>query len=187
MTHMDSLHAESTGRRRFLRQTLFGSAALFVAPLIPAKILRKQTARNTAPALLFFTQEEYAVMSAAAARLTGFPAGAPDSRDTIDAALRADKFLSTEDPEIQDQIHLLLTIFNSPIAALFFSFEFSRFTSMDDKAQDGYFEGWMTSSLGFRRTGFQALKRLSMSMVYTDQRSFGEIGYHGIEAPGGAR
>ena len=58
---------------------------------------------------------------------------------------------------------------------------------MDDKAQDGYFEGWMTSSLGFRRTGFQALKRLSMSMVYTDQRSFGEIGYHGIEAPGGAR
>jgi hypothetical protein len=187
MTHTDSLHAESTGRRRFLRQTLFGSAALFVAPFIPAKILRPQNGRKTAPPLLFFTQEEYAVVSAAAARLTGFTAGAPDAKDAIDAALRADKFLSTEDPEIQDQIHLLLTIFNSPIAAFLFSFEFSRFTGMDDKAQDGYLEGWMTSSLGFRRTGFQALKRLSMSMVYTDERSFEEIGYHGMELPGGAR
>jgi len=184
---MDSLPGTTIGRRRFLRQTLLGSAALFVAPFIPAKILRVQTARNSAARLLFFTQEEYALFSAAAARLTGFPPGAPESKETIDAALRADRFLSTEDPEIQEQIHLLLTIFNSSITAFFFNFEFSRFTSMDVQAQDRYLGGWMTSSLAFRRTGFQALKRLSMSMVYTDERSFGEIGYHGIEAPGAAR
>jgi hypothetical protein len=45
----------------------------------------------------------------------------------------------------------------------------------------------MTSSFGFRRTGFQALKRLSMSMHYTDERSWEEIGFHGMELPGGAR
>ena len=187
MTEIDSRAARFTGRRRFLRQTLFGSAALFIAPLIPAKILRPQAGRKTIPKLLFFTPEEYTVMSAAASRLTGFPPPDGEPGKTIDAALRADKFLSTEDPEIQDQFHLLLTVFNSPLAALFFSFEFSRFTSMDERAQDGYLQGWMTSSLAFRRTGFQALKRLSMSMVYTDPRSFEEIGFHGIEAPGAAR
>lgn len=187
MTKFESLAPRSTGRRRFLRQTLVGSAALLVAPLIPAKILRPQAGRKTDPKLLFLTQEEYTVMSAAASRLTGFPPPDGESGKTIDAALRADEFLSNEDPEIQDQIHLLLTVFNSPIAAFLFNFEFSRFTSMDDAAKDRYLNGWMTSSLGFRRTGFQALKRLSMSMVYTDEHSFEEIGYHGIEAPGGAR
>ncbi len=187
MKPLETLPVDPTGRRRFLRRVLFASAALLVAPFIPARILRLQTGRNSGPRLLFFTREEYAVMSAASARLTGFPPGNTESNETIDAALRADKFLSAEDPEIQDQIHLLLTIFNSPIAAFFFSFEFSRFTGMDAGAQDRYLESWMTSSLGFRRTGFQALKRLSMSMVYTDARSFKEIGYHGIEAPGGPR
>jgi hypothetical protein len=58
---------------------------------------------------------------------------------------------------------------------------------MDSAGQDSYLEGWMTSSLGFRRTGFQALKRLSMSMHYTDAHSWEEIGFHGMELPGGGR
>jgi hypothetical protein len=176
-----------TGRRRFLRQTLFGAAALFVAPALPSRLLHAQILPGTARELQFFSSEEYLVVSAAAARLTGHPPGEPGAAQPVDAALRADRFLSTEDPEIQEQIHLLLTIFNSPIAAFLFSFKFSGFLSMDPAGQDGYLEGWMTSSLGFRRTGFQALKRLSMSMHYTDARSWDEIGFHGMELPGGAR
>jgi hypothetical protein len=48
---------------------------------------------------------------------------------------------------------------------------------MSTESQDDYLEGWMTSRLGFRRTGFQALKRLCMSMYYTDPASFSAIGY----------
>jgi hypothetical protein len=176
-----------TGRRRFLRQTLFGAAALFIAPALPSGRIRAQIPQEAARSLKYFSEEEYLVVSAAAAHLTGHLPGGPGGGDAIDAALRADTFLSAEDPEIQDQIHLLLTIFNSSIAAFLFSFKFSGFLTMDDDARDSYLEGWMTSSLGFRRTGFQALKRLSMSMHYTDERSWEEIGYHGMELPGGSR
>jgi len=174
-------------RRRFLRQTFLGAAALFVAPFLPPRRISAQIPPETARTLRFFSEHEYIVVSSAAARLTGHVPGEPGSSGTLDAALRADTFLSTEDPEIQDQIHLLLTIFNSPITAFLFSFMFSDFVNMDPADKDRYIEGWMTSSLGFRRTGFQALKRLSMSMHYTDEHSWDEIGYHGLEVPGGAR
>lgn len=187
MTPLDSHSAASTGRRRFLRQTLFGTAALFVAPVLPSGLLRAQINPDIARNLVFFSQHEYLVVSAAAARLTGHIPGEPGSGQTVDAALRADTFLATEDPEIQDQIHMLITIFNSPIATFLFSFRFSGFLNMDSADQHRYLEGWMTSSLGFRRTGFQALKRLSMSMHYTDERSWEEIGFHGMELPEGAR
>jgi hypothetical protein len=187
MTTLDSLPPASTGRRRFLRQTFFGAAALFIAPALPSRVIHAQIAPLTAGQLQFFSKEEYLVVSAAAARLTGHPHGEQDPGHSVDAALRADTFLSTEDPEIQEQIHLLLTIFNSRLAAFFFSFRFSSFLDMDAENQDKYIEGWMTSSLGFRRTGFQALKRLSMSMHYTDARSWEEIGFHGMESPGGLR
>ena len=176
-----------TSRRRFLRRTLFGAAALFVAPALDSRTVFGQIAPESAGQLQFFSSEEYLVVSAAAARLTGHIPGEPGTGQTINAALRADTFLAAEDQEIQEQIHLLLTIFNSPIAAFLFSFKFSGFLSMDAAAQDSYLEGWMTSSLGFRRTGFQALKRLSMSMHYTDEGSWEEIGFHGMELPGGAR
>ena len=174
--------AATIGRRRFLRQTLFGAAALFVAPALSSRLIRAQISPETAGKLQFFSNQEYLVVSAA-----GHIPGEPGSGQTVDTALRADTFLGTEDPEIQEQIHLLLTIFNSPITAFIFSFKFSGFLSMDPAGQDNYLEGWMTSSLGFRRTGFQALKRLSMSMHYTDACSWEEIGFHGMELPGGAR
>lgn len=164
---------------------MFGAAALFMAPALHSGRLRAQIPPDTARNLKFFSEEEYLVVSATAAHLTGHLPG--EGEDGIDAALRADTFLSTEDPEIQDQIHLLLTIFKSSIAAFLFSFRFTGFLNMDADARDGYLEGWMTSSLEFRRTGFQALKRLSMSMRYTDERSWDEIGYHGMEMPGGSR
>ena len=173
------------GRRRFLRQTAFGAAALIAARFLPSGRAAAQEGSAPPAALKFFSQDEYSVFSAAAARCTGHPAASGGGG--IDTALRADAFLSTEDPEIQDQIHLLLTIFNSVFAAILLSFTFSRFVDMDGAAQDRYIEGWMTSTFAFRRTAFQALKRLSMSMYYTDERSWDEIGYHGITAPGEAQ
>ena len=177
-------------RRRFLRQTALGTAALIAARALTSRDAAAQGiagrpaqgSGGAAPALQFFSEEEYRVYSAAAARLTGHAREAGG----IDTALRADVFLSTEDPEIQDQIHLLLTIFNSIVSAILLSFTFSKFVDMDGAAQDSYLEGWMTSTFAFRRTAYQALKRLSMSMYYTDGRSWDEIGYHGIPSPGEA-
>jgi hypothetical protein len=177
----------SAGRRRFLRRTLFGAAVLSCAPALRFASTQAEISPEIARSLQFFSEHEYLVFSAAAARLTGHVTGERGPAGKIDPALRADTFLSTDDPEIQDQIHLLLTIFNSPVAAFLFSFRFSQFLNMDAADQDSYIEGWMTSSLAFRRTAFQALKRLAMSMHYTDEHSWDEIGYHGLEVPGGVR
>ena len=69
--------------------------------------------------------------------------------------------------------------------AFLFDFRFSSFLDMNAADQDSYLEDWMTSSLEFRRTGYQALKRTCLSMFYTDTRSFADIGYHGMFLPGG--
>jgi len=126
------------GRRRFLRRSLSGAAALVVASAFVPGRTRARDRNDAQGKLQFFTGEEYLVFTAAAARLTGHEEAGPG--DHVDTALRADQFLSTEDPEIQDQIHLLLTIFNSALAAFLLSFKFSRFVAMDPADQDGYLE-----------------------------------------------
>jgi len=68
------------GRRRFLRKTLFGTAALFVAPVLPSGFLRAQVNPDIAKKLLFFSQHECLVLAAAAARLTGYPPALPSRR-----------------------------------------------------------------------------------------------------------
>ena len=167
-------------RRTFLKETSFGVVALAAARLLPSSLLFAQEQATGHETLRFFNDEEYRVIAAVAARLVG-----PSARgeQDIDVALRADRFLSTADPEIQSQFHLLLTIFNSVITAVLVQFRFSTFLGMNADSQDKYLQGWMTSHLAFRRTAFQGLKRLCMSMYYTDGRSWHEIGYQAVTLP----
>lgn len=136
---------------------------------------------DVARQLRFFSPHEYLIMQAVADRIVGAPkSGAPSASD-IGVALRADVFLSTADLEIQDQFHQLLTVFNAPLFTFLFDFRFSSFINMKSEDQDSYLEDWMTSIVGFRRTGFQALKRTSLSMFYTEPRSWKEIGFDGMD------
>jgi hypothetical protein len=173
----------SMDRRRFLKRTLFGAAALMAARFLPAQYGHAGIPQSVSSRLTFFSDEEYLIVATVSSRLTGHPMVGSLSEKDIDVALRADHFLSTEDPELQEQFHLLLTLFNSAVVAAILEFTFSRFLNMQAEVQDEYLESWMTSSIGFRRTAFQALKRLCMSMHYTDSRSSGEIGYHGMFLP----
>jgi hypothetical protein len=165
-------------RRRFLRRTLLGSFTLSAATLLPARGIAFDAG---IPAdLRFFSPAEYVIIRGAAARIVG--AGVnddPESRD-IDPALRADRFLSGADPEIQEQFHLLLTVLNNPFFTFLFDFRLSSFVNMSDEDKDTYLEDWMSSPLAFRRQAFVGLKRLCMSMYYTDPRSWKGIGYDGV-------
>jgi hypothetical protein len=126
-----------------------------------------------------FSVNEYRIVRAVAQRIVGPPAPEFPDAGTIDAALRADRFLAGEDPDIQTQFHLLLTIFGSALFAFLFGFRPNRFLDMSPDDQDSWLEDWMTSRVEFRRKGFIALKRLCMSMHYTDARSWPEIRYEG--------
>jgi len=160
-------------RRIFLRRTLLGSVALSTARFLPT-IDSSVLSSDLKSPLLYFSERELVIVKAVADRIIGD--GSPSASD-VDAALRADAFLAGADPEVQDQFHQLLTVFNNPVFTFLWDFRFGSFVNMSDADKDSYLEDWMTSILGFRRTGFQALKRVCMSVYYTEPHSWQSIGF----------
>ena len=148
-----------------------------------AGFLRQPSSPHPA-GLVFFSGEEYQIVQAIARRIIGPDSSIGDGPDHTDVAHRADRFLAGADPEVQEQFHQLLIVFNSPPFPFLFDFRLSSFLVMSPEDQNAYLEDWMTSTLGFRRTAFQALKRLCASMYYTDARTWGEIEYEGMFLPG---
>ncbi|MEW6510632.1 MAG: gluconate 2-dehydrogenase subunit 3 family protein [Bacteroidota bacterium] len=167
-------------RRRFLRRTLVGSAVLSTASLLPSHGSTMTGGGGNPLDLKFFSTDEYHILRAAAERIVGAHAEDGPTATEINVALRADRFLAAADPEIQEQFHLLLTVMNHPFFTFLFDFRLSAFVNMPAEDQDTYLEDWMTSPLGFRRQAFVGLKRLCMSMYYTDPRSWPGIGYDGV-------
>ena len=174
---------EGITRRRFLRQSAFGVVALSAARVIPVFASSPLLSPEIENRLQFFSADEYLIMKAVSDRLIGTSSDGGPSPEQAGAALRADKFLAGSDPEIQGQFHQLLTVFNAPFFTFLFDFRFSSFVNMKPQDQDSYLEDSMTSIIGFRRTGFQALKRTSMSMFYTNEQTWKEIGFAGMDTP----
>ncbi len=157
--------------------------ALSVAGLIPASASPTLLSPEIERQLQFFSAKEYLIMKSVSDRLIGTLNDVAPTPDQVGTTFRADKFLAGSDPEIQDQFHQLLTVFNAPIFTFLFDFRFSSFINMNPNDQDSYLEDWMTSYIGFRRTAFQALKRTSLSMFYTNEQSWKEIGFEGMDVP----
>jgi hypothetical protein len=180
---MKTEHERVTTRRKFLKETLTGVAFLSVSQFVPSGLLLAEEVRQVPGNLVFFSRREYLIFESIAERIIGLPApGQPSVRD-VGVASRADQFLAGADPEVQDQLHQLFTVFNAPFFTFLFDFRLTSFLNMSASDKDSYVRDWMTSSLGFRRTAFQALKRVCLSMFYTDNRSWKEIGYEGMFMP----
>jgi hypothetical protein len=172
-----------TTRRKFLKETLAGAAVLSLSNLVPSGLLNAGESTQVPDRLLFFSRREYLIFEAIAERMIGTPsAGQPGVRE-VGVAARADQFLAGADPEVQDQLHQLFTVFNAPFFTFLFDFRTTSFLKMSATDKDSYLHDWMTSSIGFRRTAFQALKRVSLSMFYTENHSWQEIGYDGMFMP----
>ncbi len=177
------MRPESVSRRKFLKRTLFGAALLSVAKIVPSGTLFADDLTSVPQNLVYFSPKEFLVFEAAADRLIGTPPPGQHSSAEIGVAARADQFLGGADPEVQEQFHQLLSVFNAPLFTFLFDFRLSSFVAMSPEDKDTYLEDWMTSSLRVRRTGFQALKRVCMSMFYTHSGSWKEIGYEGMFMP----
>jgi len=160
-----------------------GVVALSAAKVFPSNSLFPQLDDRIPKDLHYFSPKEYLIFQSIADRIIGQPLQAGPTAADVGVAARADQFLGKADPEVQDQFHQLLTVFNAPFFTFLFDFRFSSFLNMSPEDKDSYLEDWMTSYLSFRRTGFQALKRISLSMFYTDSRSWPEIGYEGMFLP----
>jgi hypothetical protein len=180
---MNVLPDRVTTRRKFLKETLTGVVFLSVSKLVPSEALLAGELSQVPKDLGFFSPREYLIFEAVAERIIGLPSPGQPSIKDVGVASRADQFLAGADSEAQDQLHQLFTVFNAAFFTFLFDFRFSSFLNMSAPDKDSYILDWMTSKFGFRRTGFQALKRVALSMFYTDNRSWKEIGYEGMFMP----
>jgi hypothetical protein len=176
--HVGPASTPPQSRRRFLRTTFLGTIALSVGKGLSFGSPRGASREaETGGRLLFFDDEEFALFAAIADRIVGpRPEDAPPPAEI---ARRADVFLAGADPEIREQFHLLLTIMDSAVVAFLFDLRLSSFRHLDPDAQDAFLSDWMTSPLAFRRTAFQALKRVSMSTYYSHPGSWNAIAFDG--------
>ena len=103
---------------------------------------------------------------------------APDG-PPIDLAAAVVARLENGDPVLRGQVALLLTIVDHPLTALAFGGGARRFTSQTPAEQDATLRAWRESRLAFRRTVFQAFRRLILSTFYATPATHAAIGFPG--------
>src|SRR5712691_7835883 len=182
-----------TTRRGFLTKTLGGAALLAAAGMVPVA-LRKTQLRRPVKELRFFTAAEYSVFAAVADRvlaragiadvspeLAGMLQGRPaaPSPAEVDVAGKADAFLAPLDAASAKDLKQLLALFDNALFSLLTGGPPRPFTRMDPAEQDAHLERWATSRMAVRRTGFQALKRLSAAVYYGSPETYASVGYPG--------
>ena len=179
-------------RRGLLKKTVAGAALLAAAGAVPLA-LRKTRLRPARSPLRFFTPAEYSVFAAVAERvlargaadvppqLAGVlktrPAAPPPS--DVDVAGKADAFLAPLDPASAKDLKQLLALFDNALFSFATGGPPRPFTRMSPAEQDAHLTAWATSRMAVRRTGFQALKRLSAAVYYGSPDTYASVGYPG--------
>jgi hypothetical protein len=164
-------------RRFFIRKSIFGAAAVTVGGYLSLGSIRSAIAAFDPDDLHFFDMDESEVLLSLARSM--LPAANVSTEDIRDVVVRLDRYFDNAYPEDQKEFRRLLVVFNNPVFVFLFSGYPKSFVSMSELQRNVYITGWMTSSWGFRRTAFQALKRLFMTMHYTRDASWNSIGYGG--------
>ena len=110
----------------------------------------------------------------------GFAAADYDRR----AVLAAETLNAVADPDDLRQLRLVVAALDTPVANLLTGGGWHRLTDLDGLGRDRLLLGWAGSRLAQRRTAFQAFKRLSLFLAWTDAGADGagnsawpEIGY----------
>jgi hypothetical protein len=179
-------------RRHFLRKTLGGAALLAAAGAVPLA-LRKTRLREPRQQLRFFTPAEYSVFAAVAERVLARGAAdlpqelagvlrartASPAPAALDVAGKADAFLAPLDEASTKELKQLLALFDNALFSFVTGGPPRPFTGMSPAEQDAHLERWATSRMAVRRTGFQALKRLSAAVYYGSPETYASVGYPG--------
>jgi hypothetical protein len=171
-------------RRGLLKKTVGGAVLLAAAGAVPLA-LRKTKLREPPPGrkLLFFTPAEYSIWAAVADRILAregpdpiAPSPAPGE---VDVAGKADAFLSPLPESDRKDLKQLLALFDNALFSFLMGGPPRPFTQMDPAQQDEHLRSWQTSRLAIRRTGFQAMKRLSCAIYFGSPDTYASVGYPG--------
>jgi hypothetical protein len=163
-------------RRRFLRTSILGAAALGLAGVIGRHLSGYRVDEKVAARLRVLSPKEYLILAAIARRVLAHVDDGP-SADEVEAALHADEYLLQVPREIVADVQSLLHLFEHAASAT------SRFTHMEAAQQDEVLRAWQASRLALRRQGFQALRTLCFMGYYRDSRTWPMLGYSGPMKP----
>ncbi|HKB77628.1 MAG TPA: hypothetical protein VKC58_13600, partial [Myxococcales bacterium] len=97
----------------------------------------------------------------------------------VDVAGKADAFLVPLDAASAKDLRQLLALFDNALFSVLTGGPPRPFTRMSPSEQDTHLDRWATSRMAVRRTGFQALKRLSAAVYYGSSETYAAVGYPG--------
>jgi hypothetical protein len=158
------------GRRRFLKSSLAGSAALLLASALPSGCGRRESAP---PGLLALSPVEYRTMEAVSARM--IPAGGPFAPGAADVhvARRVDRIVAQLDVETRLQIKHAIRFFEY---APFLSGHLRPFRKLSPGMQDEVLQAWNSSHHSFRVLVFDLLKSLALMAFYNSSQVHDAMG-----------
>jgi hypothetical protein len=168
-------------RRKFLKRGLLGGGLLALAGTLPFAFRTTAIGRRPRRELRLLSLEEHAVLAAAAARLVpgdGAEATWP-SAEAVDCAGKIDALLATVHPDAGSDFRRLLRLFESSFLGTFIAASPRPFTRATPAEQDARLEAWRRSRFTVLRSGYQALKRLTLAAYYSSPEVYALIGYAG--------
>lgn len=100
-----------------------------------------------------------------------------ESSAPVDLCAHVEQRIGALDPAMRRDVIGALHFFDHPITGMLLSGRPRRFSTLPPSEQDAMLREWERSSLGLRRTVFQALRRLILSTYYALPESHPGIGY----------
>ena len=164
----------SHSRRQFLKRGLIGGGVLVLAGTLPFAFRTTAIGRRPRRELRLLSLEEYAVLSAACARLVPGDGAGPTwpTAEAVDCAGKIDALLATLHPDVGGD-------FESGFLGTFIAASPRPFTRATPAEQDARLEAWRRSRFTMLRSGYQALKRLTDAAYYSSPEVFARVGYPG--------
>ncbi|MBM3270792.1 MAG: hypothetical protein FJZ01_24440 [Candidatus Sericytochromatia bacterium] len=162
--------------RRSVLGGLAGGGAALLAGSLPLSGCSAGPAEAPDFPLRFFSPEEYRTVARLCDVIAPGGHGAPAAAD-LAVARQADALLATLNPDIQEQVRQLLSVFEHwPILAL----QWRPFSAQGAEGALSYLTAWQQSPVTTLRVGAAALGRLIAGIYYADSRSWEAIGYEGV-------
>ena len=167
-----------TSRRTVLKTGLLGGAVLALGG---GTFLELRSTRRVSPppeGLRVFDEIEYSILDAVSRRIVDPLPGAPTA-DDVRVAFNADRVMAMADAGARRDMKRLLRLFENALAGFVFSGRTRPFTRLSPEQQDAVLRSWRDSSLVLRRSGFQALRSLSIAGYFGSPRSWPAASYPG--------
>lgn len=169
-------------RRRFLQLGLGGTALLAVGGV--GLSLRSTRLLPETPELKVFSDKEYAILHAMAARICPGGDGLP-SIDELEVCQQMDSLFSRMSARDQKDMKLALKVFENALAGLVLEGRVTPFTQLEPAQQDKVLEHWRDSRLTTARVIYRSVRDLVAATYWGNPKCFAAVGYPGPPALGG--